>query len=232
MSVDSKAIMALKYSELNFPFAELLPEGDLKLILEKSKFVKFKKKEVIIHQGTPVSHIMFIRQGTTKIYKESRNNNYIILKIESSGNFLGILSAFANEVHKHSVSSIDDTEIGFLEIDVFYDILRRNGDYSIKVMTALSHYGLFIFERLISQSHKQLPGRIADVLLYFSEEIYHSLEFEFPFSRRELAFLAGTTKESFIRTLTEFKNDKIIVLDGSKVKIVSMDNVKLLSKHG
>jgi CRP/FNR family transcriptional regulator, polysaccharide utilization system transcription regulator len=232
MSVVAQTPMKSKYAQLNFPFAELLSEDDLKLIYDKSKFVKFKKKEVIIRQGTPVSHIMYIRHGTTKIYKESRNGNYIILKIESMGNFLGILSAFANEVHKHSVSSIDDTEIGFIEMEVFYDILRRNGEYSIKVMTALSNYGLFIFERLLSQSHKQLPGRIADVLLYFSEEIYHSLEFEFPFSRRELAYLAGTTKESFIRTLTEFKNDKIIILDGSKVEIVSMDNVKLLSKHG
>ena len=232
MSVVAQTSMKSKYVQLNFPFADLLSEEDLKLIYDKSKFVKFKKKEVIIRQGTPVSHIMYIRQGTIKIYKESRNGNYIILKIESKGNFLGILSAFANEVHKHSVASIDDTEIGFVEMEVFYDILRRNGDYSIKVMTALSNYGLFIFERLISQSHKQLPGRIADVLLYFSEEIYHSLEFEFPFSRRELAYLAGTTKESFIRTLTEFKNDKIIILDGSKVEIVSMDNVKLLSKHG
>jgi CRP-like cAMP-binding protein len=91
---------------------------------------------------------------------------------------------------------------------------------------------LFIFERLISQSHKQLPGRIADVLLYFSEDIYKSNTFNFPFTRKELAELAGTTKESFIRTLTEFKNDKIINIEGSQVEIVSLENVKMLSKLG
>lgn len=232
MGVVEGIIMKSKYAQLHFPFAELLSEDDLKLIYDKSKFVKFKKKEVIVRQGTPVSHIMYIRQGTTKIYKESRKGSYIILRIESTGNFLGILSAFANEVHKHSVSSIDDTEIGFIEMSIFHDIIRRNGEFALKVIGALSNYGSFIFERLISQTHKQLPGRIADVLLYFAEDIYKSNVFEFPFSRRELAYLAGTTKESFIRTLTEFKNDKIILLDGSKVEIVSMDNVKLLSKHG
>ena len=51
-------------------------------------------------------------------------------------------------------------------------------------------------------------------------------------ARRELAELAGTTKESFIRTLTEFKNDKIIYLDGSRVEILSMDIVKTLSELG
>jgi CRP-like cAMP-binding protein len=92
--------------------------------------------------------------------------------------------------------------------------------------------GLFIFDRLMSQSHKQLPGRIADVILYFSEIIYNNNEFEFPLTRRELAELAGTTKESFIRTLAEFKNDKIIDLDGSRVKINSLKIVRTLSELG
>jgi CRP-like cAMP-binding protein len=84
----------------------------------------------------------------------------------------------------------------------------------------------------MNQTHKQLPGRIADVLLYFSEVIYESDTFDFPLTRRELAELAGTTKESFIRTLTEFKNDKIIKLDGSHVEIISNDIVKTLCELG
>jgi CRP-like cAMP-binding protein len=84
----------------------------------------------------------------------------------------------------------------------------------------------------MNQTHKQLPGRIADVLLYFAEQIYRQPHFDFPLTRRELAELAGTTKESFIRTLTEFKNDKIIYLDGSRVEIISMDIVKTLSELG
>ena len=92
--------------------------------------------------------------------------------------------------------------------------------------------GLFIFNRLMSQSHKQLPGRIADVILYFSETIYNNHIFSFPLTRRELAELSGTTKESFIRTLTEFKNDRIIELNGSDVEIKSMKIIKTLSELG
>ena len=100
------------------------------------------------------------------------------------------------------------------------------------IINQLSKDGLFIFDRLMSQSHKQLPGRIADVILYFSDVIYNNPEFEFPLTRRELAELAGTTKESFIRTLTEFKNDKIIDLEGSKVKINSLKIIRTLSELG
>jgi len=218
--------------KLKMPYIELLTESEKNLIYENSNSVTFKNKEVIIRQGTPVSHIMYIKTGYAKIFKEGRNNNFIILKIEKPGQFLGMLSVFANELHQYSVSAIDHTEIGFVDINVFKQVLRENGVFSSKIISELSNYGLFIFNRLMSQSHKQLPGRIADVLLYFSEDIYKSPKFKFPFTRKELAELAGTTKESYIRTLTEFKNDKIIKLDGSYVEIVSMDNVKMLSKLG
>lgn len=217
---------------LQIPYAELLTNAELNKLYENSNSVSFKNKEVIIRQGTPVSHIMYVKKGYVKIFKEGRNSNYIILKIEKENNFLGMLSVFGNELHKYSVSSIDDTEIGFVDITVFKQVLQNNGKFSYQIISALSNYGLFIFDRLMSQSHKQLPGRIADVILYFSEEIYGSTNFKFPFTRKELAELAGTTKESFIRTLTEFKNDKIIKLDGSSVEIVSMDNIRMLSRLG
>ncbi len=220
------------YDQLNLPHSELLSEDEVSRMYANSNSVKFKNKEVIIRQGTPVSHIMYIKSGYAKIFKEGRNNNFIILRIEREGNFLGMLSVFGNELHKYSVSSIGDSEVGFVDIQVFKEVLQNNGQYAYKIISALSNYGLFIFDRLMSQSHKQLPGRIADVLLYFSEEIYQSETFSFPFTRKELAELAGTTKESFIRTLTEFKNDKIIKLEGSEVEIISMDNVKMLSRLG
>lgn len=214
------------------PFSEYIKEEDLSLMKLHTHTVSFKDKEVIIRQGTPVSHIMFVKNGLTKIYKEGRNDNFIILKIEKEGNFLGLLSVFANDIHRYSVSSIGASEIGFIDVEAFKSVVQRNGKFAFHIVSFLSNYGLFIFDRLISQSHKQLPGRIADVLLYFSEDIYKSHTFDFPFTRKELAELAGTTKESFIRTLTEFKNDKIINIDGSHVDIVSIENVKMLSKLG
>ncbi|MBS3771222.1 MAG: winged helix-turn-helix domain-containing protein, partial [Bacteroidales bacterium] len=67
---------------------------------------------------------------------------------------------------------------------------------------------------------------------YFAEKIYDSNQFSFPLTRMELAELAGTTKESLIRTLTEFKHDKIIELEGKHVNIKSYDIIKTLSRLG
>lgn len=214
------------------PFGSLLKEDELQEVIENSNVVEFNKKEIIFRQNTRTSHIMFIRSGMVKIFKEGRNGKFIILKVAVPGDFLGLLSIYGGDTHHYSASAIHSSEICFVDINVFNSLLRNNGDFASRIIGRISNDGLFIFDRLMSQSHKQLPGRIADVILYFSEVIYGSEQFEFPFTRRELAELAGTTKESFIRTLAEFKNDKIIDLDGSMVKINSMRIVKTLSDLG
>ncbi len=218
--------------EVIIPFSQLLTEEEISLIKQNSNVVKYHKKEVIFRQTTRTSHIMLIRSGLVKVYREDRNDKVIILKILKAYNFLGLMSIFGHDLHHYSASAMTDSEIEFIDIGVFRNVLMANGKYTLKMLNLVSSDGLYIFDRLMSQSHKQLPGKIADVLIYFSEEIFNSSSFSFPLTRRELAEFAGTTKESLIRTLTEFKHDKIISLDGSDVNIISWDIVKTLSQLG
>jgi len=215
-----------------FPFRNYLREDQIEAIQKHSNIVKYDKREVIFRQNTRTSHIMFVKSGLIKIFKEGRNNKYIILKIAVPNDFLGLMSIYGSDTHQYSASAIQPSEICFIDIDIFNKILQTNGEFTLYIINLISNDGLFIFNRLMSQSHKQLPGRIADVILYFSEVLFKSNEFEFPFTRRELAELAGTTKESLIRTLAEFKHDKIIDLEGVKVTINSMNIIKTLSQLG
>jgi CRP-like cAMP-binding protein len=214
------------------PFDHLLTPVQKEQLEKNLNTVRYRKKDVIFRQNTRISHVMFVKSGIVKIYKEGRNDRTIILKIASEGAFIGLMSVFGEKLHQYSASSIQECEICDIDISHFKSVLMENGRFAMQFLNILSLDGLFIFERLLGQSHKQLPGRIADVILYFSEEVYHNTEFTFPFTRKELAEFAGTTKESFIRTLTEFKNDKIIELDGSAIIIKSMDIIKTLSALG
>jgi CRP/FNR family transcriptional regulator, polysaccharide utilization system transcription regulator len=221
------------YKEENyFSFFEMLSEEEIEIIRQKSNIVQYQKGNNIFLQQTRTSHIMYLKSGLVKIYKEGRMGKTIILKLETGGNFLGMMSVFGKEIHEFSASAVEPTEILFIDFNAFKQVLEKNGKFAASIMHTLSLTGLYLFDRLMAQTHKQLPGKIADVLLYFSEVIYKSSRFYFPFTRRELAELAGTTKESFIRTLTEYKNDKIIELNGSEVEIKSMKIVKTLSELG
>jgi CRP-like cAMP-binding protein len=214
------------------PLGNCLQSEELENLRSSINYVAFHKREVIFRQHTPASHILFVKSGLVKIYKEGRNKRNFILKIASPGEFIGLMSVFGGSMNQFSASAVDSTEIGYIDKAAFITAMQKNGEFGNGVARYLSEEGLFIFDRLIGQSHKQLPGRIADVILYFSDTIFKKEDFEFPLTRRELAELAGTTKESFIRTLSEFKNDKIISLDGSKVMIRSMKIIRTLSELG
>jgi CRP/FNR family transcriptional regulator, polysaccharide utilization system transcription regulator len=228
--------MYLRYmqdtEEVHFSFLDILNSEEIEMIRKNSNIVPYHKKDKIFLQNTRTSHIMYVKNGLIKIYKEGRMGRTIMIKLATNDEFIGLMSVFGSDIHEYSASSVDESEICYIDVTIFRKILHQNGDLGVYIINQMSMDGLYLFDKLIGQTHKQLPGRIADVLLYFSESIYKSTKFSFPLTRRELAELAGTTKESFIRTLTEFKNDKIIELDGPNVEIISMKIVKTLSELG
>ncbi len=201
-------------------------------LMQNSSLVQYREKEILFRQKTRTSHAMYVVSGLVKVYKENGSNRSITLKIITGNQFVGLDTIYAESVYQYSGSAITDTMVLIIDFGTFNNLVLSNGKFALDLIRMLSQDSLYIFTRLNSQTHKQLPGRIADVLLYFAEDIFHSYSFEFPLTRNELAELAGTTKESFIRTINEFKHDKIIHLDGRKVKIMSLELVKILSELG
>lgn len=213
-------------------FFNLLNEEQRIKLENNLNILKYKKKDVIFRQGARAYDIMFIKAGLIKVYKEGRNDRNLILKVAKTDDYLGLSSVFGENLHEYSAAAISDCVVYHIDFTVFKSVLIENGKFSFNFQKLLSLDSLYIIEKLFSQSYKQLPGRIADVLLYFADEIFHTTEYTFPFTRKELAEFSGTTKESFIRTLTEFKNDKIIEIDGAGVSIKSMDIIRTLSNLG
>ncbi len=215
-----------------FPQGDILTNEEISLLKSSGKTINFNKKDVIFRQGTLTSHVMYLEKGLIKLFKNGRNNRSFILKITTPGYFIGFVSIFGDDTFQYTATAIEDSSVFFIDINTFNSVLEKNGKYSVYLLKEVCKDNLNIFDRITSQYHKQLPGKIADIILYFSENIYHSNTFEFPLTRNELAELAGTTKESFIRTLTEFKNDKIIASDGKLLEIKSLEIVKTLSRIG
>jgi len=224
---------SVKYkSQGEIPYSEYLTPEQVVLIENNSNTVKFSAKDIVFKQNTRTSHVMFVKSGLIKIFKEGRNKKVIIFKIVTPDHFLANISVFGEETFRYSASAITDSEILFIDIATFKSIIEQNGKFASLLLQLVSTDNLYFFDKLMSQNQKQLPGRVAELLIYFSKQIYNSDTFEFPLSRTEIAELAGTTKESIIRTLAEFKNDKIIDINGKHIKINSFDIVNTLSKLG
>lgn len=195
-------------------------------------YMNFSRHDILFNQKMPSDHAVFIINGLIKVYKGGRGDRLICISLTGPGQFAGLSSVFGSPDYKFSASAIENTEALMIRKEALEDAIRSNGKFANELFKVLSADLLEIAEKLVNFSMKQLPGRVADLLQYFSEEVFDSDDFTVPLTRQELAELIGTTKESLIRTLNEFKNDKIIELEGKRIKILSPELITMLSNLG
>ncbi len=225
-------------TEENFNDPQLLPFESVLLPEERAKLysatnkVEYGKRDLIIKQNARVSEIPLVLSGLVKISREMRRGKNVILRIAQPGSFLGLSSIFGSDVYEYSVFALESVTVRFVDIETFRWLIQKNGLFAMEVVKQLSTDNIFNINRLSSLLYKQLPGRVADIILYFSEDIFKNNTFTIPLTCQELAELAGTTKESLIRTLSEFKHDKIIDMNRNFFQVNSMHIVKTLSRLG
>lgn len=84
----------------------------------------------------------------------------------------------------------------------------------------------------ISVANNQKEGRIADVVLYLSSEIYNSSSFCLSLTRKELAEFACCSVENVIMTLSRWQNEGIVVISGKRIEIIDKSKLVQISKVG
>jgi len=214
------------------PLSQFFSPEELNLLNINSNLVEYAQRDTIIKQNSRASHIIFINSGLVKISKEMRKGKNLMLNIEGPGRFIGSSSVFGSDYFNYSVTALEPTVVSFIDTKIFREIIEKNGALGLELITQISKTNINMIDKLSSLLYKQLPGRVADIIIYFSETIYNSETFTFPLTRQELAELAGTTKESIIRTLSEFKHDKIIDIERNTIKILSPKIIQTLSRLG
>jgi CRP-like cAMP-binding protein len=214
------------------PTYDVLTEDQVRLINDNSYIVKHSRLENIFSQDKPKSHLTFLSSGLVKIYKKDQNNKSIILKIVSPGNYIGLISVFHGDRYQFSAAALEDSELVYINISTIKEILTSNGAFAMQLINRFTDEGMELLNKLVYFPQKQVPGRIAEVLLLFSCEIYFNDRFALPLSRQELADLVYSTKESVSRALTEFKNDRIIDIEDRLITLKSIELLKILTKVG
>jgi CRP/FNR family transcriptional regulator, polysaccharide utilization system transcription regulator len=209
-----------------------LTQEQIAFINKNSYAVHHRTGEVIFMQDRPVSQLIYVKSGLLKLYKEIESGKEIILNITSAGQFIGLTSVFYSNLYPYSASSIEEGELIYTSAFAIREVFAENGKYALNLMTILSSQVVYYVERMITLSKKQVPGRIAETLLFFSKNIYKSHEYTLPLSRNEIASFVQTTKESVSRTLTEFRNDRIIELEDKNIVLKSLELLEILNKIG
>lgn len=209
-----------------------LTKSELQYVNENRYEAIFKPGEILIKQGSPASNALFLASGMAKIYIEGINRKNFIMSIARPGRLIMGPGAYVNSRHTYSVAAITDIQACFISFEVFRHLVRVNGAFAEAMLEDISVKSLRTHMRMVNLAQKKMPGRLADVLLYFANDVFSSDEYEMILSRQELGEMANMAKESVVRILKEFEEAGVIYSDASKIKILDKDKLMLIAARG
>ena len=209
-----------------------ISQSDFNFLFQSTRQQNYKKGEVILKQGTKMNHLVYLLEGIVKFNYEDDNKKDLILTITKAPTLLGLASVINEDVNFFSIIAIEDCRGCLIDLNKLKLLALNDRLFMmniLKMSTEMFRHSIFNF---ISLAHKQVNGRIADILLNLALNVYQSESFTLSVSRQELADYAGCSKEIVIHTLRSFDFDGIIKTSGKKVEIIDMDRLKKISRSG
>jgi CRP/FNR family transcriptional regulator len=155
-----------------------------------------------------------------------------VITITRPFEFVSNLSIFSEDKYKYSVSALEDSVVCSVQLDFIKSLFQKNGSFAMGLLTKISKINDKIISQTLDIRQKNLAGRVAYVLLYFTREIFKSRVFDLPVSRKEIADFIGMSSANVIRTMSDFKKDGIIKVFGKTIEVVDIDKLEIISKRG
>lgn len=191
----------------------------LKELAEDRNVNKYKKREIIYSEGNHPNRLYYVLKGKVETYKTNDNGKELVTEIFSEGDFLGYVAMLEGTVYKDSATALEQTELAVIPREDFDNLVNNNKEVAQKFIRLLAKN---ISERetlLVNIAYNSLRRKVADALLMLYKKYHRSEEDSDTLivTRGSLASIAGTAKESLIRTLSDFRNEKLIDIkeDGS-----------------
>ena len=201
------------------------------LTIDKSpRFIK--KKQIIYSEGEKPNKLFFVQKGSIKTYKTNQDGKELITNFLKPGDFLGYVALLEGSEYKETAEVMDDAELIVINKDEFQDLLHKNSEVAHRFIQLLANEISEREDQLIKLAYNSLRKRVADGLVSIvakkgvidAESGLTSVHM----SREEMAETVGTATESLIRTLSDFKSEKLIEAKGSKIVVLNLKGLQNL----
>lgn len=200
----------------------------LKEISKQKKTISIKRKEHIFHEGDTSNSLYYVGKGKIRAFKMNDDSKEYTTGLYKEGEFFGIKSLLQNIPHPESAVAIEDSEIIKIHKDDFLSLVYNDREVSAQFIKMLSGNLVEKEQELLDLAYNTVRKRVADGLLLLRdryEETSDSDRFSISIPRDSLASIAGTSTESVIRVLSDFKSEQLIEIKASNITILDQDGL-------
>lgn len=189
----------------------------------------FKAGESVYEEGKTSVNFYMVDRGVIKAHKFDSRGKEIITQLYKDGDFFGSLSFNSNSSYREFATAMEESMLYTLSRDKLRDILHENSKISMELLEVMNENLFGIKEQLIDIAYASVRRKTAKTILMFAREIKKNPLHSIRISRADLAGVAGIASETLIRTLSDFKKEGLIEIEGRNVKILDADKLEKIS---
>lgn len=194
------------------------------LLSENRDVIKYKRKQIIYVDGNRPARLYYIKKGKVKAYKTNEEGKELIVGIYGEGDFLGYVALLEGTVYKERAETMENTELAIIPKDEFDALMNTRREVVIRFMTMMARNITEKEQLLLGLAYNSLRKKVADALITVNRKYETSINL----SRENLAAIAGTATASLIRTLSEFKSEKLIDIHDGAITILNKKELENL----
>lgn len=188
----------------------------------------YKKDQIIYNQGDHSNSLFLLLKGVVKTHSTNSNGKELITSLFRADDFLGFNSFDDNVPYTESATAVEETEIVEISKKYVKDILKKSQDVSLELINLLVNDLSVIKQQLVQMAYNSVRKKTATTILQFVDVMNKKPNESIRISRNDLAATAGIAPESLIRTLSEFKKENFIEIEGRNIRILDINKLRAI----
>jgi len=211
-------------------FKYLKPDEVVSINFEKD-FRQYKRGDILYQEGNRISGFYCINSGIIKVFKTGFDGKEQIIRFAKQGDIIAYRSVLSNELACTSAKVIEDCRVCFIPSEILISFIKTNPNFALELIKLACHELGEANSFITDIAQKTVRERLAEVLLFLVNDfgLDNQQFLNISLTREELANIVGTATESVIRLLSEFKSDKLVELNGRRIKIINTKGLEKIS---
>jgi len=199
-------------------------------LTEDRNINKYKKKQIIYSEGNHPNRLYYVLKGKVKTYKTNEDGKELVTNLFSPGDFLGHIALLEGTAYQDTAAAMEETELAIIPKEDFDELFNRNPEVAKKFIQLLAKNISAKESQLLGLAYNSLRKKVAEALILLQNKYQEkkSEKYVIDISRESLATIAGTATESLIRTLSDFRNEKLIDIKDGNITIINQAKLEHL----
>ncbi len=230
-----KAVLEKVISEDLAAIWSILDSDEKRRVAEAFTIHNFKKNQIIYAEKDDPENLWCLLKGKVKLYKDGVGGRQQILRLIRPVQYFGYRAYFAREPYVSSAAAFEASAIGALPMSLVEDLINNNIRLAWFFIHELSRNLGGSDTKIVNLTQKHIRGRLAEALILLKDNYGYEADEEtinIFMAREDLANLSNMTTSNAIRTLSGFVAEKIITVDGRRIKILNEPLLRKISKFG